>query len=397
MTCFAVIAGGGTSGHVLPALAVAQAILDSGHSSDEIAYFGARRGIETQLVPPTGLTLHVFDVVGVKRELSWSALRSNSLFLPKLVRAWRQARRLMKQLQPRVVISVGGYASLPAVLSARGLRIPIIVVTYDRIPGRSSALTSRFAAAVASAFPDSPLPRSHFTGAPVRRELRILDRKSHRREARSRLGVPENAFFIGVIGGSLGSGVLNEAVRDFVQRQYDQGDIVVRHIVGERFLDSYRTSLAEADVPFEEPDQFEVPSGKLPSLPSTGGLRYQVVGYEHDMAGLYAAVDVLIGRGGAGTVAEVAATGTPAVLIPWSGAADDHQSENVRWLADAGGAIFVSESSCREELPILMQSLRSSPAILEALGRKSYVMGEKNRLGAIGELIEKVALDRKSS
>ena len=214
MNRFAVIAGGGTSGHVLPALAIAESIIDHGHEREEIVYFGARRGRETQLVPPTGLTLHVFDVIGLQRELSVKAQLSNLLFAPKLLRSTWQAFRLMRKLRPRVVISVGGYASLPAVLSARLLKIPVVVVTYDRTPGRSSALTSRFAAAVASAFPDSPLPRSHFTGAPVRRALRTLVRDQERARARELLGIPPECFMIGVVGGSLGSGILNEAVLD---------------------------------------------------------------------------------------------------------------------------------------------------------------------------------------
>ncbi|MGA0879432.1 MAG: UDP-N-acetylglucosamine--N-acetylmuramyl-(pentapeptide) pyrophosphoryl-undecaprenol N-acetylglucosamine transferase, partial [Ilumatobacteraceae bacterium] len=176
MTIFAVIAGGGTSGHVLPALAVAESLVDAGHDRSEVHYIGARRGIETRLVPPSGFIAHFFDVVGLKREVSAGALRQNLVFVPKLLRASWQTLRLLRDLQPRVVVSVGGYASLPAVLAARMLSIPIVVVTYDRIPGRSSAITSRFAAAVASAFPESPLPRFEFTGAPVRRELRTLDR-----------------------------------------------------------------------------------------------------------------------------------------------------------------------------------------------------------------------------
>lgn len=389
MNCFAVIAGGGTSGHVLPALAIAESLIDFGRSREEIVYFGARRGREGQLVPPSGLTLYLFDVIGLKRELSIRAQLSNLLFVPKLSFATWKAFHLMRRIRPRVVISVGGYASLPAVLSARLLKIPIVVVTYDRTPGRSSALTSRFATAVASAFPDSPLPRSQFTGAPVRRTLRTLNREEERSLARKRFGIAPECFMIGVVGGSLGSGILNDAILDFVRSHSDDQTLAVRHIVGDRFLDSYRRLLEAQGVDFLE-GQAASDQALNQTSPSRG-IVYQVVGYEDDMLSLYAAVDVLIGRGGAGTVAEVSVTGTPAILIPWSGAADDHQTENVRWLADAKGALQLSEDSCRQQLSVLLDSLRLDSATLSDLGRHAYALGAKNRAGAIAELVENVA------
>jgi len=389
MTCYAIIAGGGTSGHVLPALAVAESILETGHSRDEVVYFGTLRGIETKLVPPTGLSLHLFDVNGLKREFSTSACWNNLLFAPKLIRSSWQAWKLLKHLRPRVVVSVGGYASLPAVIGARVLRIPVVVITYDRTPGRSSAITSRFAAAVASAFPDSPLPRSQFTGAPVRREIRTLVRREDRVAARERLGIDSERFCVGVIGGSLGSGVLNAAIQDFAKERMNDRGLAIRHVVGERFIDSYRDSLMAAGVPFVKVDEKAVPT--RPEHVESG-LQYQIIGYEEDMASMYAAVDVIVGRGGAGTVAEVAVTGTPAVLIPWAQAADDHQTANVRWLADNGGAVFLSEDSCRQELSNVLTSLQQVPESREQLGQQAYALGEKNRVGAIAALIESVAL-----
>jgi UDP-N-acetylglucosamine--N-acetylmuramyl-(pentapeptide) pyrophosphoryl-undecaprenol N-acetylglucosamine transferase len=187
----------------------------------------------------------------------------------------------------------------------------------------------------------------------------------------------------------LGSGVLNAAIEDFAkERRNDQG-LAIRHVVGERFIDTYRASLQAAGVPFVEPERQEVP---LNPEHAESGLLYQIVGYEADMASMYAAVDVIVGRGGAGTVAEVAVTGTPAVLIPWAQAADDHQTENVRWLADNGGAVFISEDLCRQELSNVLNTLRQDSLYREQLGRQAYVLGEKNRVGAIAALIDNVAL-----
>ena len=215
-TC-AVIAGGGTSGHVLPAIAIAEALVDSGIDLSEIYYTGAKRGIETELIPPTSIRHTFFDVVGLQRGVSLKSLRANCGFFPKLLRARRSAIAIFKQEDPQVVVSVGGYASLPAVLAARKLHIPIVVVSYDRIPGRSSKLTSRFAQVTAVAFPTSELPRAVMTGAPVRRVIRKVNRETDRAAARQRLGVRDDSFFIGVIGGSLGSLVLNNAISQFVE------------------------------------------------------------------------------------------------------------------------------------------------------------------------------------
>lgn len=387
MTVFAVIAGGGTSGHVLPALAVAESLVDGGRTLDELVYFGARRGVETRLVPPSGLRAEYFDVVGLKREFSASACVNNAIFAPKMLIASWKALRTLRRSRPQVVVSVGGYASLPAVLAAWVSRIPIVVVTYDRTPGRSSAITSRFAAAVASAFPEASLPRHEYTGAPVRRELRSLVREAERRTARQRLGIDAERFCIGVIGGSLGSGMLNDAISTFVQQRTADAGLAIRHVVGARFLATHRQRLIDTGVPFSEEGT---------TVGSPAGVQYQISGYEDDMASLYAAVDVIVGRGGAGTVAEVAVTGTPAVLVPWSGAADDHQLANVEWLADRGGAIMMSEAEVARRLGDLLDDLRRDQGRLRELGRAAHRAGERSRHGAIADLVERVAAERSS-
>ena len=152
-TCFAVVTGGGTSGHVLPALAIAEGLVAAGHEPATIHYIGAERGIETRLVPPTAFPHTFLDVIGLQRRLD----RSNLLFPLKLVSATANALRLLRRLRPRVVVSVGGYASLPAVIAARLLRTRSSPSATTAVP-QSSRLTARFAAASAVAFPDSPLP-----------------------------------------------------------------------------------------------------------------------------------------------------------------------------------------------------------------------------------------------
>ena len=360
---YAVVTGGGTSGHVLPALAVADALVDAGHEAASIRYVGAERGIETRLLPETPYPHTFLDVVGAQRRLT----RANLGFVPKMLRSTRTATRLLREWQPRVVVSVGGYASMPAVFAARRLGIPVVVVSYDRTPGRASRLSARFAAACAVAFENSPLPRAELTGAPVRRAIFDVDRSddARRTAARAALGLDPQRFVIAVMGGSLGSGVLNGAIASYVRTHRDDDRLAVRQIAGERFVDTV-----------EQVD---------------GAVLHQVVGYESDMPAVYAACDLMIGRGGASTVHEVAVTGTPAILVPWAGSADDHQTDNVAWLSEVGGAVLLREADIGR-LGDTIDSLRTDIDRRDDLGAAAGRRGEIHRSGALASLIERVAL-----
>ena len=359
---FAVITGGGTAGHVLPALAIAEGLQDAGHPPSSIYYVGAQRGIETELVPRSPYPHTFLDVVGFQRAVS----RRNLGFVPKLVRATRQALKLLRRVRPKVVVSVGGYASMPIVLAARRLRIPIVVVSFDRRPGRASALSARFAAACAVAFEGSILPRAEVTGATVRRAIRHVERAAGREAARRALGITADRFLITVIGGSLGSGVLNDAVVRYVMDHADDAELAVYHVVGERFQDG------------------------MTGRDGTDGAWHRVVGFEERMDLLWAATDLLVGRGGASTVAEIATTGTPSILVPWAASAEDHQTMNVRWLSDVAAAVLLPESEL-ERLGAEIDELRAHPVRLRAMNGRAWLLGERNRGGALPALIERVA------
>jgi UDP-N-acetylglucosamine:LPS N-acetylglucosamine transferase len=365
---FAVITGGGTAGHVLPALAIAEALVDAGHAADEIHYVGAERGIETSLLADSPFPHTFLDVVGLQRGWSRRDLAVNVTMPSKLFTASREATALFRRLRPRVVVSVGGYASLPAVVAARRLGVPIVAVSYDRRPGRATTLTARFAAASAVAFPGSTLPRAVVTGAPVRRRILAVDRERDREDARRALGLPSDRFLVVVTGGSLGSGPLNAAVARYVVDRCDDAGVCVRHVVGARFLET-------------APPARNEPTGVI----------YQVVGFDDRIELAYGAADLLVGRGGASTVAEVAVTGTPAILVPWAGAAEDHQTANVRWLADQGAAVLLPES----ELPTLganIERLRATPDERARLANAARAAGNVHRSGSLVGLIARTAL-----
>lgn len=363
--CFAVVAGGGTAGHVLPAIAIMDRLVGAGHPAAGLHHVGTTRGIESRLLPSTGFASTRLDVIGLQRTFTWR----NLLFVPKLLRATWQAWRLLGRLRPRVVVNVGGYASMPATFAAFLRRCPVVVVSYDQRPGLASKVSARFATTVAAAFPDSPLPRARTTGAPIRREVIAVDRHAQRAAARAALGLPGDRFVITVFGGSLGAKALNTAVAGLLDRWGDRGDVCIHHVVGERWVG-------------------EMPPPRWPSE----GIMYRVIGYEDRMPLLFAASDVMVTRAGASTIAELAATGTPAIVVPWPDAAENHQLDNARTLTDRGAAVLLEQHELdTDRLAALVDELRADPGRLPEMSRRAHVEGERHRGDSLIRLIEEAA------
>ncbi|MDO8391867.1 MAG: glycosyltransferase [Actinomycetota bacterium] len=369
MSTFAVVTGGGTSGHVLPALAVAEALAAAGHQRSSIHYVGTQRGVETTLVPPTGFPHTFLDVVGLQRSVSLRNLGRNLLLPVKLVGALRAAKRLVRDLQPSVVVNLGGYGSFPATWAARRARVPYVVVSYDRRPGLVSTLMAKRAAVCAVAFEGSALPHAEHTGAPVRGELVTLDRAASRAAARDELGLPADRFVVGVVCGSLGAAAVNATVTAMVQQLSARADLAVYHVVGDRFL-----------------------SVAAPARDGASGILYRVIGYEQRMAQLYAAVDLMVTRGGAGTIAELATVGVPAIIVPWPGAAENHQVGNAEVLSERGAAILIEQSAFTvERVTAEVQRLVADPAALAVIGSAAFAAGAAHRSGRLVHVIERVA------
>ncbi|MGA0863976.1 MAG: UDP-N-acetylglucosamine--N-acetylmuramyl-(pentapeptide) pyrophosphoryl-undecaprenol N-acetylglucosamine transferase [Ilumatobacteraceae bacterium] len=361
----AVVTGGGTSGHVIPALAILEALTESGMPTSRLRYVGARRGVETRLVPAGSDVECVFlPISGLQRSLNVRALRQNMALPFRLLVSTSLAVRAVRMWRPRVVVSVGGYASEPVARAARLLGVPLVCVSYDRTPGLATRRQARRAAACAVAFPGSSLPNAVVTGAPVRGRLRRLDRRAERDDSRLRFGVSGSSWVVAVVGGSLGSGALNDAVPVIAEALVGR-DATIVHVTGPRFFDS-----------------------GSPVLPP--GVDYVRLPYCDDMASLYAACDVMVCRAGASTIAEIATVGVAAVIMPWSGAADDHQRRNAEWLTEAGAAVLVDDGDatrCAREVAALV----GDRAAIEALSSASHRLGEVHRGDALVHLVRDVA------
>jgi UDP-N-acetylglucosamine--N-acetylmuramyl-(pentapeptide) pyrophosphoryl-undecaprenol N-acetylglucosamine transferase len=300
-----VIAGGGTGGHVTPALALGEAIRARG---DEVLFVGSARGLESRLVPEAGFTLEVLP----SEQVMGRSLLGRVRGALSILRSVGTALRLLRRFEADAVISVGGYAAMPVALATRLVRMPLFLVEPNAIPGRVNRLCAHFAKTVFSGFEAtrSQLParaESVCLGVPLRHALvRTFADRSEKKPP----GLPLKVF---VFGGSQGAHQLNENVPEALARLRPKS-VEVFHQTGEADRAAVEARYAELGVPAE------------------------VVAFERDMPRRYAWADVAICRAGALTVSELALAGLPALLVPYPFAADDHQAANARALEEVGAA-----------------------------------------------------------
>ena len=360
---FAVVTGGGTGGHVVPALAIAEALVERGHERSSIHYAGAARGIEARLVPPTGFPLTLLPGSGIRRSLT----PANLAAVGGLVVAFWRALLLLGRLRPRVVVAVGGYASVAVALAAVLRRIPVVVAEQNTVPGAANRLIARFAKVSAVSFAGTPLPRAVVTGNPVRREVVDLGDGHGRDAARAALGVEPGRRLVLVTGGSGGALRLNQAALEALAPWRDRADLAVHHVVGRR-------------------DWQEI-SAAAPADP--GALQYRAVEYEDDMPRAMAAADVAVTRAGASTCFELAAMGLPAVLVPSPVVTADQRTRNAEQLVAAGAAVLVPDAELDgARLVSEVDALLADDARRAAMAAAARAWSRPDAAQAIAALVE---------
>ena len=243
---YALVAGGGTAGHLQPALAIAEALVDAGHGRDSIEFVGSKRGQDRVTLEGRGFPFTLLPGRGIARSRRAADIWRNLGAVAGLAVATARAFGLVVRARPRVVVSVGGYASLPASSAAVVLGVPLVLVNVDAVPGAANRLFGRFARASAVGWPGNPLPRSVVTGTPVRPEIAAVDRgPTPGAGPGGRWACPVDRPTVAVFGGSLGARRINDAVADLVDRWKDRADRSIYHIVGRRDWDrASRRSLA---------------------------------------------------------------------------------------------------------------------------------------------------------
>jgi UDP-N-acetylglucosamine--N-acetylmuramyl-(pentapeptide) pyrophosphoryl-undecaprenol N-acetylglucosamine transferase len=350
-----VIAGGGTGGHLYPGIAVAREI-HRRQPEARVSFAGTSRGIESRVVPREGFELDLLRSTGLKGQSRWSRLRALALVPMSLLDAWR----IVSRRRPAAVIGVGGYSSGPVVLVAALRGVPTMVLEQNAMPGLTNRLLARWVRAAAVAYPDALRffgGRGFVTGNPVRPEFFTGGREATARRT--------GEFRVLVLGGSQGAHAVNVAVIAAVAvlARTVPGFTLV-HQTGERDLAFARAEYAGVEVnaraeAFLDPVVAEV-----------------------------IAADLVIGRAGATTLAELAAAERPAVLIPFPAAADDHQRRNAEVLEQAGAAVVIDETALTG--PRLAETVRSLAADRLRLARMSEAMRSLARPDAAAAIVDRV-------
>jgi UDP-N-acetylglucosamine--N-acetylmuramyl-(pentapeptide) pyrophosphoryl-undecaprenol N-acetylglucosamine transferase len=318
------LAGGGTGGHLFPAIAIAEE-LKRKRPEVEIVFVGTKRGLEAKLIPELDYRLEFLEVRGLRRKLDWR----NLLFFFHLAKGVNQAKKLLKEERPDLVVGTGGYVSGPPLYCASKMRIPTIIQEQNSYPGLTTRKLSDRVNKVFLAYEES---RKFFkrqdnlevVGNPVRSSFSQIDRA----EARRRLSPDPNKRVILVLGGSQGAVAINRAIQDDLDLLEGKNTLEVVWQTGQKDFERVKALVSER---------------KLPVTP---------VPFIQEMGSAYAGCDLVISRAGALTLAEITLCGKPAILVPYPYAAADHQRHNAEVLVKAGAAEMILEKDLRITRPL---------------------------------------------
>lgn len=355
-----VVAGGGTAGHVSPAIALARAL-----AGDDVTFIGTEAGIEATMVPGAGFPLEHIQVAGFDR--------AKPLRLPavagRAAGAVGRSRRLLKDIGPDVVVGMGGYVSLPVSLAAASTRTPLVLHEQNIVFGLAHKVAKPFARRVAVSFEETLSAagkKGVWTGNPVQPELVGADVAAERDRAFGTFDLDRERKTVLVFGGSLGAKRVTDAALGLAQLWSERTDVQVLHILGRR-------------------------GGEI-AAPETGGLIYRTVPYVDRMIEAYAVADVAVCRGGASTVAEITVVGVPSVIVPYPYHRDRQQERHATVLEKAGAAqILLDSDTTAEALANRLDGLFADPSRLERMGEAARSLGKPDAAAELAQIVRTVA------
>ncbi|MBE6917029.1 MAG: undecaprenyldiphospho-muramoylpentapeptide beta-N-acetylglucosaminyltransferase [Ruminococcaceae bacterium] len=323
---------GGTGGHINPAIAVAN-MMKKRHPDCNILFIGAKGHMEEELVPKAGYRLETLPGSGMSRGKSFAALKKNVKAIKCVLDAVSQCKRIIREFKPDVIIGTGGYASFPALYAGSQLKVPVCVHEANAVPGLTTKLAAKLADRVLVCFEESKKfyknpEKIEVVGMPIRDEFWTTDREKARRE----LGIGEKPLLVSTFG-SQGAKAMNEMVAElFAIEQKNGFPFHHIHAVGSFGWKWMPDLVKEKGVELDTCDSIEMRE------------------YIYNMPTVLAAADIVIGRAGSGTCNEIAATGTPCILIPSPNVTNNHQEKNARVLSDNGGAVLILEKDCTPQM-----------------------------------------------
>lgn len=357
------IAGGGTGGHLYPGIALARE-LQRRDPSTEISFVGTASGIEARVVPREGFPLALIRVAGLKGKGYVERLQGFLLLPVAAIDAWR----VLSRLRPAVVIGVGGFASGPVLLLASLRGYPTMLLEQNALPGVTNRLLARFVRAAAVNFEAALpfFPRTGFVaGNPVRPEFFPAANE----EANDRFNQPRDAARVLIFGGSQGAHAINVAMVEAAPRLAAAGiRLAITHQTGERDLDLVRTAYERA------------------------GVQARVEAFIYQIDGEMKQADVVICRSGATTLAELAASGTPAILVPLPTSTDDHQRKNAEVFAASGAAMVIEERELPAGLAEALRVLLGDVNRLREMSRASRELARPDAAERIADRVDQLAL-----
>lgn len=362
------ITGGGTGGHIYPALAIANGIKTRFPDAD-ILFVGNAKGLESEIVPREGYAFRSITVEGLPRKLTrvFKVLKA----LLKTCKGGLEAYKILKEFRPTVVVGTGGYVCFSVVMLAALLKIPTVIQEQNALPGRTNRLLSHVVSKVAVAFPESIKYFSRkadiiVTGLPVRGEIFEADRES----GLAAFGLENTRFTILGVGGSQGARSLNTAMADVIEKASAGEKLQIIHVTGQS---GYEDTIGALRARGIEPDNLK---------------NVKVKPYLHNMADALAAADLVICRAGATTIAEVTARALPSILIPYPYAANNHQEYNARALVKSGAAIMILDRNLNgNKLWEEIGSLAKKKVNLSQMAEKSGNLGKPEALKNLVQMI----------
>ncbi len=336
-----ILSGGGTAGHINPALALAEVLQARGH---EVLFAGTPQGVEARLVREAGIPFTGFEASGFNRNHPTSIVKA----VAKIQKSTGAAKRWFREIKPDVVVGFGGYVCIPVGRAAESLGVPTVVHEQNSVMGMANKYLAKRAEAVALTYEAAGAPVADksklcVTGNPVRSSVLSSTREESRRE----LGIPNDALMLLVFGGSLGARHVNTAVCRLKDRLLAVDGLYVMHVTGPKELETVREALALTD---EE------------------AARWEVLGYQNRMGEAMAACDMVVSRAGATSLAEISARRIPALLVPFPFATEDHQTTNARAYVERGAAHMIADAEVESpEFERLLFDMIERPEVRDAM------------------------------
>lgn len=354
-----IISGGGTGGHIFPAVSIANA-LRRRYPGCDILFVGASDRMEMEKVPAAGYDIVGLEIAGFDRR---HLLRNIGVLL-KLRRSLRRARSIIREFAPDVAIGVGGYASGPTLKAAQRLGIPTLIQEQNSYAGVTNKLLAKKAASICVAYEGMqrffPADRIALTGNPVRRDL--TDARPSQRDARVAFGLDADRPTVLVVGGSLGARTLNEAT-EAALRRFSEAGVQLIWQTGKSWGDRGQKAAGDVSV-------------------------VVVTDFIADMAAAYAAASLVVSRAGAGSISELELLAKPCILVPSPNVAEDHQTKNARALADRGAAIMVADADAADSLA---DTVLSTVADSDKLASMSAAIGRMALPDADEKIVDHIA------